>query len=644
VKLLLIGWDAADWSLIQSLLDRGMMPRLEHLLSVGVLSELAPVRPFDSAAMWTSLFTGQRATAHGVLTPVEVDPTGARIQPTSRWTLTARPVWSLLSAAGYRVQAYGWPATHPAEPLNGVVVSDQFAAFGDNASIHPPTLAESLRGLRLKPAEIHAASLVTLVPRAGELNLVGDQRLFLVAQFLASTASLHAAATWGLQHEPWDFAAVRYDGLARLARVFGAAYTAAQAGEQIESAAMFGDLLPNAYRFFDMLLGRLLDLAGRDSAVMLIAASSQTSTARAHDARPESWRFIAGGPTVESSEEPVRRTICDVLPMIVRMFDLSSEPALQGSASPRLDLQDADNELVDPREVRTQEPPATAEADESVAHLLALGYDDQPDEFLRVAIKQLERERQLRLAETLIESGEYTRAAPVLAQLLQADPRSTLYRSMLAEVHFYAGHYDACRALILELQAAGLQTPLGHIALAGLDFLQQTGNAVEHLRRAEALGGTSARQLEIMGRLYLGLRRRVDAARVLDAALAMEPGRASAHISRASAYLYSGDAASAERHAHAAIELNPQSFEARYQLGLALASQDRFDNAIEAIKTGIALDCGDAAWAHGRLADLLDRRGDHALALHHRALYDRRGAASRRSQLDLKWFSEELMQ
>ncbi len=644
MKLLLIGWDAADWSLIQTLLDRGMMPRLRHFLSAAVLSDLAPVRPFNSAAMWTSLVTGQRAWSHGVLTPFEVDPTGERIRSTSRWTLTAQPMWSLLNAVGRRVQAHGWPATHPAEPLNGVVVSDQFAEFGDEASIHPPTLAERLRTLRLKPTEIDAASLLTLVPRAGELNLVGDQRLYLVAQFLASTASLHAAATWGLEHEPWDLAAVRYDGLARLARVFGATYAAAQGGEQSEAAAMFGDLLPNAYRFFDMLLGRLLDLAGPDSTVMLIAASSQTYASRPRGARPDPWRLIGGGPAFKSSEELARGTICDVLPMIVRMFDLSSEPELHWPASPRLDLQDADNKLVGPREVRTHEPPATVADDESVAHLLALGYGDQPDEFLRVAIKQLERERQLRLADSLIDSGEYARAAPVLAELLQADPRSTLYRSMLAEVHFYCGDYDACRALILELQAAGLETPLGHIALAGLNFLQQTGNAVEHLRRAEALGGASARQLEIMGQLYLGLRRRMDAARALDAALAMEPGRASVHISRASAYLYSGDAASAERHARAAIELNPQSSEARYQLGLALASQDRFDDAIEAFKTGISQDCGDAAWGHCRLADLLDRRGDHALALHHRALYDRRGAARRRSQFDLNWFSEELMQ
>ena len=73
MKVLLIGWDAADWSLLQSLLDRGQMPRLERLLATAVVSRLPPLRPFNSAALWTTVATGVRAFAHGVLTPQEVD-------------------------------------------------------------------------------------------------------------------------------------------------------------------------------------------------------------------------------------------------------------------------------------------------------------------------------------------------------------------------------------------------------------------------------------------------------------------------------------------------------------------------------------------------------------------------------------------
>ncbi|MBA3481406.1 MAG: alkaline phosphatase family protein [Pirellulales bacterium] len=652
MKLLLIGWDAADWSLLHHLLDRGMMPRLQRLLSEAVTGEISAVRPFDSAALWTSLVTGKRAISHGVLSEVEVDPSGSRILPVSRRTLTARPVWSILSAADYRVQSFGWPATDPAEALNGVVVSDQFAEFGEARSIYPPRLAETLRALRLTPEEIDAASLITLMPRAGELNPIGDQRLYLIAKFLASTASLHAAATWALEHEPWDFAAVRYAGIARLAAVFGDAFVAAQSGRRTEDAELFGELLPNACRFLDMLLGRLVELVGPNASVMLVSPQGRaapSSAAHADRARPTPGVFIGSGPAFERRGQLPAASVCDVMPTILDLFGLSLEPGSHDSA--RRDVlrqtyfQSGQNrggnvsgvQPEPPTQELQQSPP---DDDDSVTHLLSLGYRVRPDEFLRIAIGQLERTRQCHLAEAWIDEGDYVRAAQVLEGLVQSEPGSQQYRSMLAEVQFRSGEHDACRQIILALQADGLDTALGRIALAALDFLDGAGDPVEHLRLAEAKSEATPRMLVMIGRLYLGLRRRADAARTLDAALTLEPALASAHVARAIVYLVTRDPSSAEKSARAAVELNPQSYEAQLQLGLALAGQDRTDDAISALKAAVALDPSRGSAAHGRLADLLERQGQHALALHHRAINDRRGRPARDKLFDLDSFSD----
>jgi tetratricopeptide (TPR) repeat protein len=214
---------------------------------------------------------------------------------------------------------------------------------------------------------------------------------------------------------------------------------------------------------------------------------------------------------------------------------------------------------------------------------------------------------------------------------------------MLAEVQFHLGRLDDCRKLTLALLDEGNDVPLARIALAALDVLQRTGDPVTQLKRAEELEGTPVTQLVLMGQLYLGLRRRVDAARVLDAAIALEPTCAAAHTSRAIAYLYTGDAISAERHARTAVALHADSAQAQYCLGLALAKLGRISDAINAFKSGLSLEPKDAAWAHGRLADLYERQGDSALALHHRANADRHGRR-RRPNLNLQWISEGLFQ
>ncbi len=44
-KVLLIGWDAADWKVITPLLDAGKMPHLEKFVSQGVMGNLATLSP-----------------------------------------------------------------------------------------------------------------------------------------------------------------------------------------------------------------------------------------------------------------------------------------------------------------------------------------------------------------------------------------------------------------------------------------------------------------------------------------------------------------------------------------------------------------------------------------------------------------------
>jgi predicted AlkP superfamily phosphohydrolase/phosphomutase len=59
-KVLLLGWDAADWKVISPLLDAGEMPNLERLVSTGVIGNLATLQPVLSPMLWTSIATGKR--------------------------------------------------------------------------------------------------------------------------------------------------------------------------------------------------------------------------------------------------------------------------------------------------------------------------------------------------------------------------------------------------------------------------------------------------------------------------------------------------------------------------------------------------------------------------------------------------------
>ena len=58
-RVLLIGWDAADWAMIRPLLDAGKMPALAKLIARGVSGNLATIQPMLSPMLWTTIATGK---------------------------------------------------------------------------------------------------------------------------------------------------------------------------------------------------------------------------------------------------------------------------------------------------------------------------------------------------------------------------------------------------------------------------------------------------------------------------------------------------------------------------------------------------------------------------------------------------------
>ena len=71
-KVLLIGWDAADWKIISDLMDRGQMPHTKKLVEGGTMGNLRTLSPVLSPMLWTSIATGKRPSKHGILSLIHI--------------------------------------------------------------------------------------------------------------------------------------------------------------------------------------------------------------------------------------------------------------------------------------------------------------------------------------------------------------------------------------------------------------------------------------------------------------------------------------------------------------------------------------------------------------------------------------------
>ena len=123
-KVLLVGWDAADWKVIHPLLDAGKMPHLARFLEQGVMGNIATLQPALSPTLWTSIATGKRPYKHGILGFSEPDPVTGGIRPITNLSRKTKAIWNILNQQGKNTITVGWWPSNPAEPLSkGVMVS-----------------------------------------------------------------------------------------------------------------------------------------------------------------------------------------------------------------------------------------------------------------------------------------------------------------------------------------------------------------------------------------------------------------------------------------------------------------------------------------------------------------------------------------
>src|SRR5258708_32659058 len=269
-KVLLIGWDAADWKVINPLLDHGLMTTLDDFINHGVMGNLATLRPILSPMLGNSIATGKRPDKHGILGFMEPDPQTGGVRPVTSTSRKVKAIWNILTQLGYKTHVRGWFAGHPAEPIDGISVSDLYpyavAPLGEKwplppGAVHPEGMRELLAELRMHPSEVTEAAILPWIPRATEINQEKDKGLYAFAKTLAENCSIHNAATWILENQEWDFLAVYYNGIDHFCHGFMHYHPPRMEGIPEDKFEIYKDVVNGAYRFHDMLLETLLRLA-----------------------------------------------------------------------------------------------------------------------------------------------------------------------------------------------------------------------------------------------------------------------------------------------------------------------------------------------------------------------------------------------
>ncbi len=482
-KVLVIGWDAADWRAIRPLLAEGKMPNLQQMMDDGVHGNVSTLNPILSPMLWSSIGTGKRPYKHGIHGFSEPTPDGKAVRPITNVSRKSKAIWNMLNQVGKKCNVVAWWPSHPAEPIDGVMVSNWYqtarqiknadldpeigkprpGSYGWKSdqwemapgTVHPASLAENLQEFRFHPMELGAEHVGPFIPKFMEIDQKKDQRLTGFAKTLADTVSVHGAATALMQLEPWDFMAVYYDGIDHFGHGFMKYHPPRQEWIKEEDFELYKGVVEGGYRFHDMMLGALLHLAGPETTVILISDHGfhpdhlrpehipAEPAGPAIEHRPYGI-VVAKGPGIKKGDTVQGASVLDLTPTVLSCFGLPVGEDMDGKPlvtmfeeTPAVETIPSWDDVDGPHPHGMHPPDAhldSVQSAEAMKQLVELGYIDEPDEDTSKAVRETVRELNYNLAQANMDGGRLSEAAELLEPLWDEWPRE----------HRFGTHYISC--------------------------------------------------------------------------------------------------------------------------------------------------------------------------------------------------------
>ncbi|MEM9530680.1 MAG: alkaline phosphatase family protein [Pseudomonadota bacterium] len=357
-QLVFLGVDGATWEVIKPMVEAGELPNFGQVLAEGSHGTMMTLGPQVSPVIWTTFVTGLFGRQHGILdftypyTPGPKVPvqSGQRLEPA---------LWNLASDAGQSVAVVGYFASHPAEEVNGVMVTDR-AIQNLSDSVYPADyLAEHQKDLnsgssvsgrrklfarffdwphRFNADQAHLASLnpaqreaTSMVARRVDSNLIASEYLRRVTRFLMDRERFDLLITYFrnvdyASHSLWWYH--NDDGYP----------------DKPDPAvdALLEPVVAESYRYADDVLGEILDRMQPQDSLLIVSDhgfGSATGDYAINGPNPHRLNgnhrpdgIIAGfGPAFASGQEVAGVTILDVMPLLLKLMDLPLADDLPGT-------------------------------------------------------------------------------------------------------------------------------------------------------------------------------------------------------------------------------------------------------------------------------------------------------------------------
>jgi predicted AlkP superfamily phosphohydrolase/phosphomutase len=360
--VVVVGVNGMEWDIIRPLLMNGQMPSLASVIQRGVYGKMRTLAAPNCPKVYTTIATSTPPEENGI-TGFVVSGATARTD-----MLKKEPLWSILSKSGITVGLANVPATFPAMPVNGYVVSGMLTRGKgcEDGILCSPKLSEVIGGDAVQPPTMVAELKANVgdfwidcsrMPSAGELK---GKESRTIEEWLEQVSRVRAQQSrlfeYLLTYHPTDFTMFVQSCEDRVGHWLYPVQPH-NAGYNPNLHSVRVDAFPDQYRAFDQVLGKILQHLDANTYLFIISdhgikplrefEESRRGRLLGHDHGGDTpiiakhdfadgddvpGAFIAMGPNIKKDLRLMGFTVSvfDIAPTILGIYGISAPHDMRG--------------------------------------------------------------------------------------------------------------------------------------------------------------------------------------------------------------------------------------------------------------------------------------------------------------------------
>jgi predicted AlkP superfamily phosphohydrolase/phosphomutase len=262
-KAVIIGLDAATWTLVRPWIAEGRLPTLAKLMEEGVAATLESVLPPITPPAWTSFMTGKNQGKHGIFNFVQSkDSSSYSMNYANGGHRRAATVFKLLNDAGFSAGTVNIPVTYPPEPLNGFQISGLDTPSENSPFVYPPSLHDELRA--------HLGTLEHDVRFLGYMS-TDERRARVLAELEKLDTQWTKAALYLLENHPQDVMMFVFMSIDTVQHYFWQYMDPKHFLHDDNADPRFLNAVRDVYQRLDTAAGRIIERLATDTNVFVVS-------------------------------------------------------------------------------------------------------------------------------------------------------------------------------------------------------------------------------------------------------------------------------------------------------------------------------------------------------------------------------------